>query len=331
MAQTIVVLEAAQGALMPASLETLTAARQIAQPARAFVLSESPVAQAEAEQLAQSLAGYGLASIEVVAPEADAPQGVSVQAFEQALVSVLNAEALGGLALVFSGRMLARQLSARVAAALNVPVLSGVVSLVEGKVSRSLYGGMLTQRYALADAALQAGVVIAIREKAFAQPEPAAAAGAPASVKIHAVPTALGTRQSITQAATATGPKLEDASVVVSGGRGLQAAEQFKLVEQLAETMGAAVGASRAVVDAGWRPHAEQVGQTGKAVRPNVYIALGISGAIQHLVGMRDSQHIVAINRDPDAPIFKSADLGIVGDVFEIVPALIQKLEARKG
>jgi electron transfer flavoprotein alpha subunit len=167
----------------------------------------------------------------------------------------------------------------------------------------------------------------AFRPKSF---EPSAGDAGAGELVVAAVPdlgVAGGAKVTAVHVEESTGPKLDEAAVVVSGGRGLGQSESFAMVDELAKLLKGAPGASRAIVDAGWVPYSMQVGQTGKVVKPNVYIACGISGATQHMVGMKGSKHIIAINKDAEAPIFGVADLGIVGDVHKVMPQLIEALK----
>jgi electron transfer flavoprotein alpha subunit len=240
----------------------------------------------------------------------------------------------GGYRAVFfvstaQGRDLAPRVAAKLGAAFAPDVTSVATNGDEIVVTHPVYSGKAIATLVLTGTP----AVIAARPSTF---QPARTDGASPSVEtIAPVGDPSASRVVVTALKIGGGGKLDvsEAAIVVSGGRGLKGPEHFNLVEDLAASFGnAAVGASRAVVDAGWRPHSDQVGQTGKVVSPDLYVAVGISGAIQHLAGMRTAKTIVAINRDKDAPIFKVADYGIVGDAFEIVPALAAAVrEARRS
>jgi electron transfer flavoprotein alpha subunit len=229
--------------------------------------------------------------------------------------------------ILFSASAMGKDLAPRVAARLGVGLATDCTGIdVEGGrliATRPVYAGKAHQKLAFPGKI----AIASLRPKVF----PAGAGAA----KVAAVePLALdwnaeSSRARVIGVEAAAGGKVDltEAEVIVSGGRGLKGPEHFKVIEDLAGALGATVGASRAVVDAGWRPHSEQVGQTGKTVSPKLYVAVGISGAIQHLAGMSSSRCIVAINKDPDAPIFKVADYGIVGDLFEVVPALTEEVK----
>ncbi len=229
-------------------------------------------------------------------------------------------------AVVFAATAAGKDLAARVAAKLGVGVAMDVTELsVEGGTivaTRPVYAGKAMQKVRV----LGKPAVISVRPSVFTPPPGAQASQAkPESLSV-ASPGRVVVRE--IKAAPAGTLDVAEAQVIISGGRGLKEPANFKVLEELARAFGgrAAVGASRAVVDAGWRAHADQVGQTGKTVSPSLYIAVGISGAIQHLAGMRTSKVIVAINKDKDAPIFKVADYGVVGDLFEIVPRLTEEI-----
>jgi len=223
---------------------------------------------------------------------------------------------------LFPASSLGKDLAARVAARLGVGLASDCTALAADGArlvaSRPVFAAKAVQKVAFP----ASPALASLRPKAFA-----AVTGAGKAGEVEALPftwDASAPRASVKGMAGAKSGKVDltEAEIIVSGGRGMKGPEHFVLVEQLADALGGSVGASRAVVDAGWRPHGEQVGQTGKTVSPKLYVAIGISGAIQHLAGMTSSRCIVAINKDPDAPIFKVADYGIVGDAFEVVPAL---------
>jgi electron transfer flavoprotein alpha subunit len=231
--------------------------------------------------------------------------------------------------ILFATSYASRDVAGRLSAKLGTTVMSNA-SDVTGvdSAQTQIFGGTKIVDVALSGPDPK---LVLVRPKSFAA-EPSGGSATVAPVQAVVPEEAKGVRVLQRHAEAASGPQLGDAKVVIAGGRGLGEASNFGLLEDLAAAIGnAAVGASRAVVDAGWVPYSYQVGQTGKTVKPEVYIAVGISGAIQHLVGMKESKRIVAINKDPDAPIFAYADLGVVGDALKILPKLVEEIRARKG
>jgi electron transfer flavoprotein alpha subunit len=252
----------------------------------------------------------------------------------ESIAATIAARAKGGnyRAVVLGFSAQGRDLGPRIAAKLDAPIASDIIDVdVAGDAVTVKHPGY-ANKVIITLAISGSPVVLSVRPSAFT------AKDAPRNARVEALAPAVdpgASRVKVTQVVEgAKGrPDLADAPVIVAGGRGLKAPENFKLVEELADAFGnAAVGATRAVTDEGWRPHADQIGQTGRQVSPQLYVAVGISGAIQHLAGMRTSKTIVAINKDKEAPIFKVADYGIVGDVLEVVPALTQAVrEAKKS
>ena len=325
MSAVLALLEQRDGTLRKVSHEVLTAARRLADglggTVDALVLGAGPVAGSD------QLGRFG--ADRVVMLKDPAFQRYTPEGFARAVTGFVKSGSHG--VVVCPASATGRDLAPRVAAQLGVPLVSDVTDVaVEGAsvvATRPVYAGKallkvkITARPAVLS--LRPGVFTPVeRPGAGTIESPILATHEPGRVIVREV-----------KAAAAGSLDVGDAPVVISGGRGLKEPANFKLLDELAQAFGgkAAVGASRAVVDAGWRPHADQVGQTGKTVSPTLYIAIGISGAIQHLAGMRTAKVIVAINRDKDAPIFKVADYGIVGDLFEIIPKLTEEIKKLHG
>ena len=325
MAKTIlVVAEVKGGGVRKTSFETLAAGRMVAGKTGgelAAVLVGSGL-----DAAAAMLAEHG-----VVAYAIDDPSYAtySSETFTAALVRLAQEKNAGHV--LFADTSFGKDLAPAVAVRLDAALATDVVAMEvqsDGylKVVHPIYTGKVNAEYVLQNKAVQ---VVSLRPNIFT----AGAANGSGRVEKLAWPVQMPPRAVVQQVIMGGGGKVElaEADIVVAGGRSLKSAENFALVEQLADVLGGAVGASRAAVDAGYQPHSRQVGQTGKVVNPTLYVACGISGAIQHLVGMRTSKVIVSINKDPGAPIFANSDYGIVGDLFEVVPALTAELRTVLG
>jgi electron transfer flavoprotein alpha subunit len=304
MAEVLVLVEHAEGAPKKVTAELITAARKLGEPS-AVVVGKPGTAEA----LTDGLKAAGAAKIYVA--ESDDAENYLITPYVDVLASLVESASPAGVVLAASAD--GKEIAGRLAARIGAGILTDVVEVKDGGTAiHSIFGGAFTVE------AESTGelAVITVRPGAIdAEPQ------AENATKItKREPAVAGDR-----------PELTEATVVVSGGRGVGSAENFNVVEELADSLGAAVGASRAAVDSGYYPGQFQVGQTGKTVSPQLYIALGISGAIQHRAGMQTSKTIIAVNKDEEAPIFEIADLGIVGDLFKVAPQLTEAVKARKG
>ncbi|HET6878376.1 MAG TPA: electron transfer flavoprotein subunit alpha/FixB family protein [Jatrophihabitans sp.] len=319
MAEVLVYVDSVDGKVKKPTLELLTAARELGEPAAVVV-----GAPGTAEPLKSSLAEYGAAKIYVA--ESDDIANYSVAPKAEALAAVV--EQASPSAVLIPSSPEGKEVAARLALKIEGGLLYDAVGVAsDGSVTQSIFGAAITVQ----SKAAKGIPVITVRPNSYA-PEPSSGAGEEVAVSVTISDAAKGAKIVDTVVEEkGSRPQLSDASVVVSGGRGVGKADNFEIIEKLADTLGAAVGASRAVVDAGWVPHSMQVGQTGVTVSPQLYIAVGISGAIQHRAGMQTSKTIVAINKDPEAPIFELADFGVVGDLFQVAPQLTEEISKRKG
>ncbi len=315
-----VVAEATDGEVATTTLELLTKAAELADTVECVYAGD------DADEIAETLGEYGCETVYQTGDLDGALVGVPVAAAIADAVEAGDGPDAILMATTYDGRDIAARLSVK----LDRTAVTNVVDItLDGDAmvgSEPVFGGTTDVQTKFTG---EGPYIVLVRPKSFAA-EPTG--GGEADVEDLDVPdTGSSAGAVITErhVEESDGPKLDEAGIVVSGGRGLGEPEKYSMVESLAKALGGAAGASRAIVDAGWVPYSYQVGQTGKVVKPDIYVAAGISGATQHLVGMKGSKNIIAINKDPEAPIFAVADLGIVGDVHKVMPQLIEALENR--
>jgi electron transfer flavoprotein alpha subunit len=318
MSEVLVVVEQSGGSVKKVTLEMLTMARELGTPA-AVVLG----APGTAETVKDKLCEYGAEKI-YVAESADL-DGYLVAPKAAVLAELIKSASPA--AVLLGSTQEGKEIAARVAVKLDNGLLTDVLSLdADGVATQAVFAGST-----IVKSKVTRGLPLVTVRPNSLTPTPAPAAGAIQAVDVAVDESAklvAVTERKAEQKGSR--PELTEASIVVSGGRGVGSADNFKLVEELADLLGAAVGASRAATDSGFYPHQFQVGQTGKTVSPQLYIALGISGAIQHRAGMQTSKTIAVVNKDPEAPIFELADFGVVGDLFKVVPQAAEEIRKRK-
>ncbi len=315
-----VVAEATDGEVAATTLELLTKARDLADTVECVYAGD------DADDLAETLGAYGAETIHQTGDLDGQLVGVPVATAIAEVCEAGDGPDAILMATTYDGRDIASRLSVK----LDRTVITNVVDIeLDGDDlvgTEPVFGGTTDVKTKFTG---EGPFLMLVRPKSF----PAESADGPAAdvedLDVGDTGSAAGAVVTERHVEESDGPKLDEAAIVVSGGRGLGEPDKFEMVESLAKSLGGAAGASRAIVDAGWVPYSYQVGQTGKVVKPDIYIAVGISGATQHLVGMKGSKNIIAINKDPEAPIFAVADLGIVGDVHKVMPQLIEALAKR--
>ncbi|MFH8985522.1 electron transfer flavoprotein subunit alpha/FixB family protein [Streptomyces varsoviensis] len=320
MAEVLVYVDHVDGAVRKPTLELLTLARRVGDP---IAVHLGP----GAEEAAKVLGEHG--AVKVLA--ADAPEFGDYLVVPK--VDALQAayEAVSPAAVLVPSSAEGKEIAARLAVRIGSGIITDAVDLEAGDEGPVATQSVFAASFTTKSRVTKGTPVITVKPNS-ASPEAAPAAGAVEQLAVSFGEQATGTKVVSRTPRESTGrPELTEAAIVVSGGRGVNGAENFPVIEGLADSLGAAVGASRAAVDAGWYPHSSQVGQTGKSVSPQLYIAAGISGAIQHRAGMQTSKTIVAINKDAEAPIFDLVDYGVVGDLFDVVPQLTEEVKTRKG